>query len=79
MQVEIVVFATLRRYVPDLKIGKSLWIKIAPGETFADLRDQLGLPPEEVKIAMRNSLQVALTDVAQDGDRIAYIPAVAGG
>ncbi len=79
MQVEVVVFATLRRYMSDLKIGDSLWIEIALGATFADIRDRLGLPPEEVKIVMCNSLQVELTDVAQDGDRIAYIPAVAGG
>jgi molybdopterin converting factor small subunit len=79
MQVEVVVFATLRRFVPNLRIGESLWIEIEPGATFGDIRDQLSLPPEEVKIVMCNSLQVELTDKAQDGDRVAYIPAIAGG
>jgi molybdopterin synthase sulfur carrier subunit len=79
MQVEVVVFATLRRFLPELSLGESLKIELTPGATFADIRDLLGLPPEEVKIVMCNSLQVELTDKAQDGDRIAYIPAVAGG
>jgi molybdopterin converting factor small subunit len=39
----------------------------------------LELPAEEVKIIMVNHLQASPQDKAQDGDRITYIPAVAGG
>ncbi len=79
MQVNVHVFATLRRYVPELGIGQVLEMDVDPGTTLADIQDRLGLPDNEVKIVMRNGLQAELSDTVQDGDRIAYIPAVAGG
>ncbi len=79
MQVEVRVFATLRRYLPELGIGEAKKVEVPAGTTFAELRDLLGLPADEVKIIMRNGLQVEPEDVVQDGDRIAYIPATGGG
>jgi molybdopterin synthase sulfur carrier subunit len=79
MQVNVLVFATLRRYVPELGIGQALEMDVDPGTTLADIQDRLGLPDNEVKVVMRNGLQAELSDTVQDGDRIAYIPAVAGG
>ncbi len=79
MQVEVRVFATLRKYLPELGVGEPKIIEIPDGTTFDALREQLGLPAAEVKVIMRNSLQVEPQDLIADGDRIAYIPAVAGG
>ncbi|NPA92717.1 MAG: MoaD/ThiS family protein [Chloroflexi bacterium] len=79
MQVEVRVFATLRQYLPDLGIGEAKVMDVPEGTTFAQLRDMLGLPADEVKIIMRNGIHVEPDDVVQDGDRIAFIPAVAGG
>lgn len=79
MHVNVVVFATLRRYVPGLGIGQPLEMDVEPGTTLAEIQDNLGLPENEVRIVMRNGLQAELSDTVQDGDRIAYIPAVAGG
>ncbi len=79
MHVNVVVFATLRRYVPGLGIGQPLEMDVEPGTTLADIQNDLGLPENEVRIVMRNGLQAELSDTVQDGDRIAYIPAVAGG
>ncbi len=79
MKIEVHVFATLRRYLPELSIGEAKIVSVEPGTTLAEIRDMLGLPAEEVKVIMCNSLQAELSDVPADGDRIAYIPAVAGG
>jgi len=79
MQVEVRVFATLRRYLPELGIGEAKIMDVPPGTTFDQLREMLGLPADEVKVIMRNGLQVEPEDVIQDGDRIAYIPAAGGG
>lgn len=79
MQVEVRVFATLRRHVPELGVGEALEIEVEPGTTFDQLRERLELPGEEVKVIMRNNRQVEPDDEVADGDRIAYIPAVAGG
>jgi len=79
MQVEVRVFATLRRYLPELKVGGALLLEVGPGTTLGALRDDLGLPPEEVRIVMRNRLQADWNDTVQEGDRIAFVPAIAGG
>ncbi|MBE9525033.1 MAG: MoaD/ThiS family protein [Chloroflexi bacterium] len=79
MKVEVRVFATLRKYMPGFGIGEPKIVDLPEGTTFAELRDQLELPVAEVKVIMRNGLQTDLEELIADGDRIAYIPAVAGG
>jgi len=79
MQVEVTVFATLRKYLPDLPVGGSKYIEVDPGATPADLMQILGLPAEEVKIAIRNHVQTELDEIVEDGDRVAFAPAIAGG
>lgn len=79
MKIEVRVFATLRQYMPELGIGEPKIIDVPEGTTFEELRNQLALPASEVKIIMRNGLQTDLDEIIADGDRIAYIPAVAGG
>jgi len=79
VKIEVKVFATLRRYLPELGIGESLSLEVPPGTTLAEIRDMLGLPEEEVRVVMRNNLQADFQDIASEGDRIAYIPPVAGG
>ena len=79
MKVEIRVFATLRRYLPELGIGEPKIMDVEPGTTMDEIRETLGLPDSEVKIIMRNNLHVEASAVAEDNDRITYIPAVAGG
>ena len=79
MKVEVTVFATLRRYLPGLRLGEVKVLEVEPGCTMAQLRDRLGLPADEVKVVMRNHLQANLDDEAKDGDRIVFFPVVAGG
>jgi sulfur-carrier protein len=79
MQVEVRVFATLRRYLPELGIGEAKIVQVEPGASLDQLRQSLNIPKEEVKIIMRNHLHADFDDLINDGDRITYIPAVAGG
>jgi sulfur carrier protein ThiS len=79
MQVEVTVFATLRKYLPDLPVGGSKYIEVDPGVTPADLIQILGLPAEEVKLVIRNHVQTELDEIVEDGDRIAFAPVIAGG
>ena len=79
MKIEVRVFATLRKYLPELGIGEPKIVELPKGTTFLELRDMLQLPAAEVKVIMRNGIQAELDEVIADGDRIAYVPAVAGG
>jgi molybdopterin converting factor small subunit len=77
--VEVRVFATLRQFLPELGIGEAKLVEVQAGTTLGELRDQLGLPKEHVKVIMRNNLHAFPEELIADGDRITYIPAVAGG
>lgn len=79
IEVKVIAFATLRRHLPDLAIGEEKILSVEPGTTLDEIQDMLHLPEEEVKVIMRNNVQANPNDVAEDGDRIAFIPAVAGG
>ena len=79
MRVEVRVFATLRRYLPELGIGEPKILQVPEGTTLDEIRAQVGLPAEEVRVYMRNNRQAEPDDPAADGDRITFIPAVAGG
>jgi len=79
LQIEARVFATLRKYFPELGIGEPLKIQVEPGTTLGELREQLGLPANEVTIIMCNNVQVEPDQPIHDGDRIAFIPPIAGG
>lgn len=79
LTVEVRVFATLRQFLPELGIGEPKIVHVEPGTTLDELRAQLGLPAEQVKVIMRNNLQAFPEELVTDGDRITYIPAVAGG
>ncbi len=79
LTVEVRVFATLRQFLPELGIGEPRIVTVKPGTTLGELRDELKLPREQVKVIMRNNLQAFPEEEIADGDRITYIPAVAGG
>ena len=65
--------------MPGLGIGEPKIVEVSEGTTFAELRDMLKLPANEVKIVMCNNVQADFDSHIKDGDRITYIPAVAGG
>jgi molybdopterin converting factor small subunit len=79
MQVEVRLFATLRRYFPEIKETGWIMAEVAEGATIADLMDKLGVPAGETKVIMRNFRQADIEDRLSDGDRVAFIPAVGGG
>jgi molybdopterin converting factor small subunit len=79
VHVEVRVFATLRRHLPDLGIGEARVLEVGAGTTLSAIRDALGLPPDEVRVVIRNHIQADWDDTVEEGDRIAFVPAVAGG
>jgi len=79
VRVEVRVFATLRRHLPDLGIGEARVLEVGAGTTLSAVRDALGLPPDEVRVVIRNHIQADWDDTVEEGDRIAFVPAVAGG
>lgn len=82
MSVHVKLSTTLRDcvqgYVPELGIIVPYPFGDGP-QTVQHLALHLGLPLSEIKIAMVNGRQHDLACPVQDGDRVAYFPAVGGG
>ncbi|MBI9043402.1 MAG: MoaD/ThiS family protein [Anaerolineaceae bacterium] len=79
MKIEVIAFATLRKYLPELAIGETRTVDVETGTSIKEVLLSLGLPLEEVRVIMRNNLQAELGDLVNEGDRIAFIPPIAGG
>ena len=79
MRIEVAVFATLRRYMPELGLGETKTLEVEPGTTMADIVEMLGLPKDEVQIVVRNHLHADLSDAVTEWDRIVFVPAIGGG
>ena len=79
MQVELKLYAMLRKYRPEGEAGESLFLDLENGATVAQLLEELGIPPEIPKAIFVNDLSKRPEHVLADGDRVGIFPPVAGG
>jgi molybdopterin converting factor small subunit len=57
MQIEVRLFATLRRVIPEIKETGWIMTEIEEGATIADLMAKLAIPADETKVIMKNFRQ----------------------
>ncbi len=79
IHVRVRVFATLGRYVPDLRPGTFMEVNLPQGATVHDLVQRLRLPVEEVKVVFVNGRSRPFDWPLQEGDEVGFFPAIAGG
>jgi molybdopterin converting factor small subunit len=79
MIVKVKLFATLRKYLPGLELGKSHDVQVEPDTSIAQLYDVLEIPAEEVKLAYVNGIYYETDYLLQDGDEIGIFPPIGGG
>jgi molybdopterin converting factor small subunit len=79
MIVKVKLFATLRKYLPDLELGSSKDVQIDHGTTIEQLYKNLGIPIEEVKLAYVNGIYCEPDYILNDGDEIGIFPPIGGG
>ncbi len=79
MIIKVKLFATLRKYIPDLKLGGSKDVQIDPGTTIEELYKNLGIPIEEIKLAYVNGIYREPEYILNDGDEIGIFPPIGGG
>ena len=77
LTVHVKLFATLRRYCPDLGLGEALPVQIVPGTTAGQVARQLKLPG--VKLIFVNGVAQKEGLVLSDNDEIAFVPPIGGG
>jgi len=79
IEVEVRLYASLRRYRPAAPPGEGERVLLPAGSTVLDLLAGLGIPSAEVQTVFVNRRAIAREAVLQDGDRVDLFPAVAGG
>jgi len=79
MNVHIKFFATFRKYLPKSVQGSSYSIEVPDGIQIDELRAQVPVPEDENLIVLINGRPPEVGQVLEEGDTIAFFPAMAGG
>ena len=79
IRVECRLYAGLRNFAPDFRLGEAMELKLPDGTTLAELYELLQVPPGEVKRTFVNGISRSPDHALSDGDRVALFPPVAGG
>jgi len=79
MKIEVRLFASLARFMPDKSIKKPYAMDVQEGATIADVFQSLDVPEESVKLIFLNGIHAASSQVLKDGDRLGVFPALGGG
>lgn len=79
MEIEVYLYASLSRYLPEGAEGKSVDISVPPGSTPADIVSYLHIPEKEVKLVFVNGARKDLDTRLAEGDRVGFFPPVGGG
>ncbi len=79
IEVQVKLYATLRRYCPELKLGQALSVQVPEGTTVGQIVAALGIPPGTVRKAFSRARSVEDDHVLADGDDLALFPPIAGG
>ena len=74
MQIEVRCFATLSPHTP-----KGNRLDLPAGTTAGEAMHILGIRPEDLKLIFVNGVHAEPDRVLNDGDRVAFVPAVGGG
>ncbi len=74
MELEIKLFASLRKYNPELER-----IEVDDGITILELFEKAGIPPSEIAIVLVNGRHATLDQPLLDGETVAVFPPIAGG
>ena len=79
IEVELRLYATLRRYRPESPLEGGETVLLPVGSTLLDLLAGLGIPAADVQTAFVNRKVRAMEQKLAPGDRVDLFPAIAGG
>jgi len=79
MQIQVKLYAMLRRYGPPLPRGAALPLEVAGGTTVVKVLQRLGIPDHMPLVSMINTRVCKTDDVLSEGDTLSLFPPVAGG
>lgn len=79
MRVRIKAYASLRRFVPGVLLGRPSVLELVDGTTIGEALDQIGLPRREARICFVNGRCQDIDHPLCDDDELAVFPPIGGG
>lgn len=79
MEIEVRLFATLRRYLTIPHNQGVAKITVNEGDKVIDVINSLQVPAKEITVIMVNGVRADEEHVLQEDDRVALFPPVGGG
>ena len=79
MKIEVNLFASFRKYLPDQTKGHTFYMDLEQGTTVGQVLDGLNIPSESPKILFINGIIVKEEAILKEGDRAGIFPPLAGG
>jgi len=79
MRVKVRLYASLRSYLPGMKIGDTTELEIQDGACIADLFRELHIPREIVKMSFVNGISREPDFVLNADDQVGIFPPIGGG
>jgi molybdopterin synthase sulfur carrier subunit len=79
MEIELHLYASLKRDFPSTGDGTSKRIEVEEGTTIEDLLDRLSIPAETVRIILLNGVHAGGGEILKNEDRLGVFPPLAGG
>ena len=79
MKVWVRLYASLRRFKPELAHGEATEIELEDGATLRTLLDTLGIPATEAKQSFVNGVIQRGEPALKEGDEVGIFPPIAGG
>ena len=79
MQIELHLYASFKKFLPEGCGENACHIDIKEGATVKDLLEKLHIPLKAPKVIFLNGIHAKGDEVLKDGDRLGAFPPVAGG
>ncbi len=79
MNIDIKLFATLTKYLPEDAKGKHATLSIQEGITIGGVFEQMGVQPGIARLILVNGTHQKLDYVLKERDLLSVFPAIAGG
>ena len=79
MKVEVNLYATLARYLPENVRENNRLMEVGDGTTVGELLQQLQIPTEKAKLVFLDGVHADAGAVLEEGSRVGIFPPVGGG
>jgi len=79
VRVNVKLFATLRKYVPDYNPERGVDVRMEEGSTYNDLIETLGLPPNEARLIFVGGISKRPSDQLDNGSEVKVFLPIGGG